>query len=155
MCPDQKSTHKIATLFLFFSLMWNTPAYAKDTLVIGVTQFPNNFNPLINSMMAKSYILAFARKRMTLYDENWNLVCVLCDMLPSIQNGMAVFGKNSYGNDGVSVTFRLDKRAVWGDGTPVTTKDVLFTWKVGKHKQLRWQWSIIRDITSMSHCNLF
>src|SRR3546814_18435630 len=21
----------------------------------------------------------------------------------------------------------------WGDGTPVTTKDVLFTWKVGRH----------------------
>ncbi len=134
MRPDQKSANKIASLLLFFCLMWNMPAYPKDTLVIGVTQFPNNFNPLINSMMAKSYILAFARKRMTLYDENWNLVCVLCDMLPSIQNGMAVFGKKSYGNDGVSVTFRLDKRAVWGDGTPITTKDVLFTWKVGKHK---------------------
>ena len=31
---------------------------APKELVIGISQFPSNFNPLINSMLAKSYMLA-------------------------------------------------------------------------------------------------
>src|SRR3546814_4078548 len=31
------------------------------------------------------------------------------------------------------MTYTLQPDATWGDGTPVTTKDVLFTWKVGRH----------------------
>ncbi|HAA93407.1 MAG TPA: peptide ABC transporter, partial [Rhodospirillaceae bacterium] len=56
-------------------------AAPKDTLVIGISQFPNNFNPLIDSMLAKSYMLAFARRRITIYDSNWKLICMLCDSL--------------------------------------------------------------------------
>lgn len=111
-----------------------SPARAKDTLVIGISQFPNNFNPLIDSMLAKSYMLAFARRRITIYDANWKLICMLCDELPSLAKGSARFIKTEEGKDGIAVTYGLDKRAVWGDGTPITTKDVLFTWKVGRHK---------------------
>ena len=32
-------------------------------------------------------------------------------------------------------TIGLTKSYVGGDGTPITTKDVLFTWEVGKHPQ--------------------
>src|SRR3546814_17931237 len=31
------------------------------------------------------------------------------------------------------MTYSLQPDATCGDGTPVTTKDVLFTWKVGRH----------------------
>src|SRR3546814_12468916 len=31
------------------------------------------------------------------------------------------------------MTYTLQPDATWGDGTPVTTKDGLFTWKVGRH----------------------
>ena len=40
----------LATALLFISV----PAMAKDTLVIGISQFPRNFNPNIESMLAKS-----------------------------------------------------------------------------------------------------
>ena len=43
----------LATTLLFIGV----PAMAKDTLVIGISQFPRNFNPNIESMLAKSYIL--------------------------------------------------------------------------------------------------
>jgi peptide/nickel transport system substrate-binding protein len=122
------------TLLILIAMLIANPAAAKDTLVIGISQFPNNFNPLIDSMLAKSYILAFARRRVTIYDADWKLTCMLCSELPSIDKGTAVYEKTANGKDGIAVTYSLDPRAVWGDGTPITTKDVLFTWKVGKHK---------------------
>ena len=63
---------------------------AKDELVIGISQFPGNFNPNIDSMMAKSYVLAMARRPFTVYDTDWNLICMLCTELPDIEKGTAV-----------------------------------------------------------------
>jgi peptide/nickel transport system substrate-binding protein len=34
------------------------------------------------------------------------------------------------------VTYTLPPKAAWGDGTPITTADVLFTWEVGRHPQV-------------------
>ena len=125
---------RLVFLVAVLGLFWVQPAKAKDTLVIGISQFPNNFNPLIDSMLAKSYMLAFARRRITIYDADWKQICLLCTELPSLAKGSAVFEKTKDGKDGIAVTYALDPRAVWGDGTPITTKDVLFTWKVGRHK---------------------
>jgi peptide/nickel transport system substrate-binding protein len=106
------------------------PASAKDELAIGVTQFPATLHPAIESMLAKSYVLAFAHRPITAYDAGWQLVCMLCERLPTIENGLAkAEGK------GVAITYTLKADAKWADGTPVTTADVVFTWEVGKHPQ--------------------
>lgn len=107
-------------------------AHAKDTLVIGITQFPATFHPSINSMMAKSYILGMTRRPIATYDADWRLICMLCTTLPTIENGLAVREKTPDGKNGVAVTYTLDPDAVWGDGVPVSTRDVLFTWEAGK-----------------------
>jgi peptide/nickel transport system substrate-binding protein len=47
----------------------------------------------------------------------------------------ATKGQSGQPNDvrqGIAVTYEIDARAVWGDGTPVTTDDVVFTWEVGR-----------------------
>lgn len=106
---------------------------ARDELVIGVSQFPSNFNPNIDSAAAKSYVLAMARRPLTTYDADWNLICMLCTELPDIEKGTAAPEKTADGKDGIAVTYTIRPDAVWGDGTPVTTKDVLFTWEVGRH----------------------
>ena len=106
---------------------------ARDELVIGISQFPGNFNPNIDSMMAKSYVLAMARRPFTVYDVNWNLICMLCTDLPDIEKGTAVPEKATDGKDGIALTYTIRPDAVWGDGVPVTTKDVIFTWGVGRH----------------------
>ncbi|MGY9002637.1 MAG: hypothetical protein ACKVIF_05550, partial [Rhodospirillales bacterium] len=62
---------------------------AKDELTIGITQFPSTFHPNIDSMMAKTYILAMTRRPFTAFDKNWKLVCLLCTKLPTIENGLA------------------------------------------------------------------
>lgn len=126
----------MCALALVCGLAIAPPAFAaKDTLVIGISQFPRNFNPNIESMLAKSYVLAMARRQITIYDPNWKLICLLCTELPTYKNGWAKNEKTADGKDGIAVTYSLLPQAVWGDGTPITVKDVLFTWQAGRHKQ--------------------
>ena len=86
-------------------------------------------------MLAKSYVLAMARRPITGYDHDWQIVCMLCVTLPTIENGLAVPEETAEGKPGIAVTYELHPEATWGDGTPVTTDDVIFTWEVGKHPQ--------------------
>ena len=122
-------------VFLLALLLDPVPLLAaQKELAIGISQFPSNFNPLINSMLAKSYMLALARRPITVYGGDWKLICMLCTELPDIAKGTAVFETTAEGKPGIAVTFSLDPDAVWGDGTPITTKDVIFTWEVGRHE---------------------
>ncbi len=113
------------------------PAQAapKKELVIGMTQFPSTLHPNIDSMLAKSYVLAMARRPFTAYDQDWELRCFLCTELPTFENGLAKKLELEDGKTGVAVTFAIHPDATWGDGTQVTTKDVMFTYEVGKHPQ--------------------
>ena len=103
-----------------------------DELAIGITQYPSTLNPVIDEMAAKSYVLAMVRRPLTTYDADWQLVCMLCVELPSFANGLAQKLDLPGGKTGVRLTYRLRPDAFWGDGVPVTTKDVLFSLAVGK-----------------------
>jgi peptide/nickel transport system substrate-binding protein len=102
-------------------------------LRIGITQFPSTLNPLIDSMLAKSYLLAMTRRPLTAYDHDWQLICMLCTELPTIENGLAVPEQLADGEQGIAVTYQIHPEARWGDGKPVTSADVVFTWEVGRH----------------------
>lgn len=106
---------------------------AKDELVIGINQFPANWHPSIEAMATKAYIEGMTRRPFTVYDADWKLICMLCTELPSVEKGTAVYETRADGSRGVAVTFTIHPDARWGDGKPVTTRDVLFTWEVGKH----------------------
>ena len=57
-----------ATLLLFaLSLTFGLPARAGE-LTIGMTQFPSTLHPLIDSMLAKTYVNAMTRPPITPYD---------------------------------------------------------------------------------------
>ena len=106
---------------------------ARDELVIGITQFPATFSPVIESMLAKSYVLAMTRRPLVVYDQRWERVCMLCTELPTIENGLARLETLPDGGEGMAVSFAIRPGATWGDGTPVTTRDVVFAWEVGRH----------------------
>ena len=106
---------------------------ADRDLVIGISQFPGQFNPNINGHLAKTYILGMTRRPITLYGHDWQLHCVLCTELPSRENGRLKEEISKEGKPAFAVTFTLKDGLQWGDGTPITTKDVVFTWEVGKH----------------------
>jgi peptide/nickel transport system substrate-binding protein len=84
-------------------------------------------------MLAKSFVLGLTERPFTAYDANWELVCMLCTELPTLENGLAVIEDLPDGKKGVAATYTIQQGATWGDGTPVTTKDVLFTYEVGKN----------------------
>jgi len=127
----------LLSLMTFLGLTVSTKARAAgaDELVIGITQFPSSFHPNIDSMLAKSYILAMTRRPITVFNKDWKLVCMLCTQLPTIENSLAKPERAPNGKQGIAVTYTLNPRATWGDGVPVTTRDVVFTWQIGRHKK--------------------
>jgi peptide/nickel transport system substrate-binding protein len=109
------------------------PARAPDELAIGITQFPATLNPLIDSLLAKVYVLGMVRRSLTAYDADWKPVCMMCVTLPSFANGLAEKVDLGDGKTGVKITYTIQPAARWGDGVPVTTDDVLFSYEVGKN----------------------
>lgn len=126
----------LATAAALAALLSAPALHAQDkTLTIGVSQFAATLHPSIESAVAKSMVLGMARRPLTTFDADWELICMLCTELPTIENGMAVLETTPEGQDGIAVTYTLQPGASWGDGTPITTEDVMFTWEVGRHEQ--------------------
>ncbi len=131
-----------------------TPSLAqgKEDLVIGMSQFPATMNPNIEAMAAKSFVLDMAHRPFTTFDTKWQLICMLCVELPTVENGLAklvdlpadqIQAPKTAGtgvctpvhDKGITLTYTIQPQATWGDGTPVTTDDVLFTWQVGQDER--------------------
>ena len=123
-----------ALAFAVMALLVAAPAaLAREQIVIGIAQFPAPLHPNIESMLAKSFVLGLTERPFTAYDANWELVCMLCTELPTLENGLAVIEDLPDGKKGVAATYTIQPGATWGDGTPVTTRDVMFTYEVGKN----------------------
>ncbi|TWT05829.1 peptide ABC transporter substrate-binding protein [Reyranella sp. CPCC 100927] len=100
-----------------------------------MTQYPSSFNPNIGAMLAKTLVGGMTHRPITAWDPDWKLVCLQCTEMPTIENGGAKVEEYEPGKKGIAVTYTLRPDLKWGDGTPVTTKDVAFTMEVGKHPQ--------------------
>ncbi len=113
-----------------------SPAFALDELVLGMSTAPGTMNPLISSMLATSFVLGMTDRPITAYDADWKLVCILCTVVPTVENGRARIvdlPPDEKGNvrKGMEVDVEL-KPFTWGDGTPLTARDIQFTIDVGK-----------------------
>ena len=116
------------------SLCWlPASARAKDDLVIGISQFPATLHPSLEAMMATLTVTDMAVRPLTAFDAGWQLACVLCERLPTFENGLARREPAADGRQGVALTYRLRQGLFWADGTPVGAADARFTWEVGRH----------------------
>ncbi len=111
-------------------------AHAPDELSIGVTQFPSTLSPVIDQMFVKDYVLGAVVRPLVTYNADWKLECMLCTELPSFENGRARKVDLGDGKTGVAITFTLLPDARWGDGKPITTEDVAFSYKLGQTPQV-------------------
>ncbi|MEZ0224369.1 MAG: peptide ABC transporter substrate-binding protein [Alphaproteobacteria bacterium] len=102
-------------------------------LKIGVSQFPSTLHPFFDEMVAKSLVLGAALRPVTVHDAEWKSVCMLCTELPTYDNGRAKKETHKDGTTGIAATYTLKEGLFWGDGKPVTTKDILFAYEVGKN----------------------
>ncbi len=114
------------------SLLLAAPAQARDELVIGISQFPTGFHPNTHSHVALSWIMGMTRRPFTAYDKDWELTCLLCTELPSFEQGTARLTEKPDGTPTIAVDYTIQPEATWGDGTPITTEDVMFTWEIGR-----------------------
>ncbi len=62
------------------------------------------------------------------YDENGNMVTVLADEIPTVENG-------GVASDLRSITWKLTPGITWSDGTPFTAHDVVFTGEYCLHEE--------------------
>ena len=108
-------------------------ALGPRTLTIGIAQYPATLHPIIENMLAKSYVLAMVTRPLTRFNVSWELECALCVTLPTIENGLAVLETTPEGMEGIAVTFEIPADVTWGDGVAVTSADALLTWEVGRH----------------------
>ena len=123
----------LALLALVLPSESHAQATPREQLTVGITQFPSTFNPMIDAMVAKSYILGMARRPMMAFDKDWKLVCMMCTEIPTFENGRAKLETLPDGKKGVALRVTIDPAARWGDGKPITAADVIFTWEVGKN----------------------
>jgi peptide/nickel transport system substrate-binding protein len=101
-------------------------------LTIGITQYPSTMHPNIETMVAKSYVLGMVARSITVFNHNWEVECALCVEQPTLENGLAVLEDTPDGSPGIAVTYELPPNAAWGDGTPLTTKDIVLAYDVGR-----------------------
>ncbi len=135
--------------------------HARDTLTIGLSSFPTQFHPAADPEAVKSYIEGFALRPVTAFDATWHNTCLLCSELPSQDADTVEIEERPPGLPGMAVTVKLRGGLKWGDGVPVTTKDLAFTAKVGHDPQSGFAntrtWGkvesveIIDDLTAIMH----
>jgi len=126
---------KAFIIILAAFLLLSPPVKAEEykDLKVGMSQFPSTLHPFFDEMVAKSLVMGGATRPITVNTPEWKSACMLCTEMPTYENGRAKKETRNDGKRGIAATYTLKDDLFWGDGTPVTTKDVLFAWEVGKH----------------------
>lgn len=120
------------------------PSAPKGQVVVGISQEPTIFNPLLSSIEVDHGVW------WNLYDPLWGVnekgdfVPKLATEVPSVQNG-------GLSEDGLNWRIKLRKDVLWHDGTPFTAEDVKFTIELinrpGFNTRTRQGHELVRDVT--------
>ncbi len=121
----------LAFAFLLAATGPSHAAPAHDSLTIGIAQFPSSLQPNIDPEVVRSYAMGFVIRQVTAFDAEWRNTCLLCTELPTLENGLAAIEDRPDGSKGMAVTLKLKPGLQWGDGQPVTARDIAFTWRLG------------------------
>jgi peptide/nickel transport system substrate-binding protein len=98
-----------------------TPA-SGDTMRIAVPQDAKSLNPILASNTIDGFIERLMFEPLISADANGNPVPMLAAQVPTRENG-------GISADGQTITYHLRTNAKWTDGTPVTSRDVRFSWQ--------------------------
>ncbi len=124
-------TIKLALLSFTLLSTQMSLALSKDVLTIGMSAEFENLNPLITTTAATKYMLYLAWRPLVYLtpDNEWKPLMI--KKIPSLENKLA-----KKKGAGLEATIEIIEKAKWGDGTPVTCRDVEFAWQVGKSKNV-------------------
>jgi peptide/nickel transport system substrate-binding protein len=107
-------------------------ASGHDELIVGMRQAPPSLNPLQGSTAARTYLNAMSLRALAGPDKLGHPACYLCETLPTLENGGARIVDLGGGRRGMEVTFTLKRDLSWADGEPVTSGDILFSWRLAR-----------------------
>ena len=129
-----KTFFKTIATALLLHLMLPQAAQAqavKDTLVVGMSQYPSSLHPGIEPTTAKTFAMRFGYRPISTYNDDNQMECFLCTEVPTVANGRAKVVDLGGGKKGLTVRYTLHPQAKWGDGSPITSQDVAFSWSMG------------------------
>jgi|SRR5690625_4260569 len=98
----------------------NPPASPKGQVVVGLSQEPTVFHPLISSIEVDHGVWWNVYDPLWAADENGEFIPKLAVEVPSVENG-------GVSEDGRTWHVKLRDDVVWHDGTPFTAEDVKYT----------------------------
>jgi peptide/nickel transport system substrate-binding protein len=100
-----------------------------DSLVIALQQEPDTLHLLVGSMSAKVYILNMIHVGCVIQNEKLDWIPAGCETVPTFENGGAkLVGEGD--DKHTEITYKIRKDWRWTDGTPVTSKDIVYWWKL-------------------------
>lgn len=85
-------------------------------------QAPSTMNPYLSGGTKELEAASLVLEPMARYDEGGNMVPYLAESIPTVDNG-------GVSADLTSITWKLKEGMKWADGSPVTSADLIFTWK--------------------------
>jgi peptide/nickel transport system substrate-binding protein len=115
----------------------SSPDRPSATVIIGVQSDIQSWNPFLAEDATNEEILALIYPSLAIEQVDYQL------HPPSFTPSLAESWR--FSEDGLSLTFTLRKDAVWSDGVPVTSADLLFSWQAQTSDALGWLWSDITD----------
>jgi peptide/nickel transport system substrate-binding protein len=101
----------------------------KQSSLLETSQEASTLNPITAKMMASLIVQGAVLRNLNVLDENVEWVPQLAESIPSIENGQArIVGEGKYRH--IESNWKIKDNAMWGDGTPVTGHDLVFSHKV-------------------------
>ena len=91
-------------------------------ITIAMEQEPDNVFGLFSNMSFSGWISQMYAGGLGLWNDKNDFVPELATEIPSADNG-------GVSSDGLTVTWHLKPCLFWSDGTPFTSKDIVYTWK--------------------------
>lgn len=100
-----------------------------NEIKIGLSQEFENFNPLISTMMATTYMSRASIRTLSTMNADGKWIPQLAKEIPTLENKKA-YVKKVNGKDKMIAEWEISETASWGDGTPISCDDFSFAIKV-------------------------
>jgi peptide/nickel transport system substrate-binding protein len=113
------------------------PTRPADTVIIGVQSDIQSWNPFLAEDATTEEILTLIYPSLAVEDVDYQL------HPPSFIPALAESWE--FSDDGIELTVTLRSDATWSDGVPVTSRDLLLSWRAQTSEALGWLWSDITD----------
>ncbi|WP_163392291.1 peptide ABC transporter substrate-binding protein [Enterovibrio norvegicus] len=126
----------LLTLAIAAPVAFSSVSVSADTLKIGMSQYPEGLHPTLVSNVAASYVLNTAYRKTVIYGKDWQPQCNVCVEIPTFENGLAKRITREDGSEGIKLTVTVRDDLFWGDGTPLTTKDIQLGYEIQKDERV-------------------